>query len=143
MRGLGWALEALESLGKGLLGWPPGKLVSPARGGGPWSQRPHFPPSSQRYPPQAGDVFTARDASLTIWDRQQLSVASPPHFLASQTTPLSNLAIGLRPLHGSWWALGSSLQPTTSQNSCLPSGFQPMSNQQHDTQKWSAYSQSK
>lgn len=85
-----------------------------------------------------GDVFTAREASLTVWDRQQLSVASPPHFLASQTTPLPNLAIGLRPLHGSWWALGSSLQPTTSQNSCLPSGFQPMSNQQHDTQKWSA-----
>lgn len=86
-----------------------------------------------------GVVLPAQEASLPIWGRQRLSLAFPPHFLTSHDTLLPNLAIGLEPPHSSGLALRSPLQSTTAQkNSCIPSGSQPMNNQQHDTPKGSA-----
>ena len=85
-----------------------------------------------------GGVSPAREVSLPMQGRQRLSLAPPPRFLTSHATPLPNLAIRLGPPHSSGPAPGSPLQPTTSQNSYLPSGFQPISNQQHDTLKGSA-----
>lgn len=94
------------------------------------------PPSTLSH--HAG-VFQSREVSLPSWVRQWLSLASPPHLLISHTTPVPNLAIGPMPFHSFEQAPGFQLQPTTSQkNSFLPSGFQPMGNQQHDSQKWSA-----
>lgn len=84
-------------------------------------------------------VSPAREVSLPIQARQRLSLVSPPSFLTSHATPLPNLAIRLGPPHSSGPTPGSPLLPTTSQkNSYLPSGFQPISNQQHDTLKGSA-----
>lgn len=86
-----------------------------------------------------GGVPPVQEVSLPIQGRQRLSLAPPPPFLTSHATPLPNLAIRLEPPHSSRPASGSPLQPTTSQkNSYFPSGFQSISNQQHDTLKGSA-----
>lgn len=86
-----------------------------------------------------GGVFPAREVSLPIQGRQRLSLASPPRFLTSHAIPLPNLGIRQGLPHSSGPAPGSPLQPTTSQkNSYLLSGFQPITNQKHDTLKGSA-----
>lgn len=86
-----------------------------------------------------GAVFPALEGSLPIRGRQKPSLAPPPCLLTSHATPSPNLVIGLGLPHSSHLALGSPLQPTTSQkNSYLRSGFQSISNQQHDTRTRSA-----
>uniref|UniRef100_A0A8I3PXP7 Phosphodiesterase n=1 Tax=Canis lupus familiaris TaxID=9615 RepID=A0A8I3PXP7_CANLF len=141
MGGPGWALEALESSGRGLLGLAPRQAGG--RGVGWWGEfmepettLPSLLPVLSTPTSALGHhegVSPARQVSLPTQNRQRLSLASPPRFLASHGTPLPNLAIRLGPPHSSGPAPGSPLQPTTSQkNSSLPSGFQLISNTQHD-----------
>lgn len=141
MGGPGWALEALESSGRGLLGLAPRQAGG--RGVGWWGEfmepettLPSLLPVLSTPTSALGHhegVSPARQVSLPTQNRQRLSLASPPRFLASHGTPLPNLAIRLGPPHSSGPAPGSPLQPTTSQkNSSLPSDFQLISNTQHD-----------